>query len=739
MKKNESTDILNEILLKMIYDSSKTLNENVELLSEQGGGPYYNMYGDLVYTSTGNVVDAKKVYPNITDANKLPKKIPSSDMSKLNLAFSTKSLSSTIKTLPTTTYTPLTQRPGSRPQSDVLGPQGSFPKSLGVDRKNLEMQALAKKEEPLIRPKEFYYKLDNAKKLNFKKERERILKLSSTDKEKEFKEKNKPLYVKYKELSMVSPQSYVPTNTGDYEKELSQYTGKYLANQNEINKINKQLQYNLALYYPEKWENFYNSGTIDTILLLGKNIVDNIDDIQHFLDWVGLLPIIGDAVDLGNSAIYFSRALYEQNRNNTSKATDLAIEGALSLVAVIPLVGSPIKLALKELPFLKILKGGDEFFELLLKKIDDLPPGVRKVLLENLAVGIWKIGQLIDFLSKGLKKNKAVDFVLGTAITCLSNIKKALEFVLKKLGKQAIKWTGKIIDSPAGGTAFKFIRNLSKEACGNERQQGEWANQLIPESVPLLGGQNYGNAVCDLLSGFAWVSGPLGPLLSSTIEVQNAKEYYDDGEKARAALQVIFGLVPIGGLVGGGLIKAFSKETAEVLLRKNFAYKVAMWFEGSYGLKLTSQEVKAILTLNPVDLTNAKNYLKKLNSLVNWVYKNAKSLGLGENITSFLKGLVSKLLSIFDFVADFYLRLKVFLSAAKEIQPSLDKMESVEFEKDFMNKMDQSYSKYKDSITVSGDTIKVVKKSRVWKPGTKPKNSWEKTRDSISKIDIFPK
>lgn len=58
-----------------------------------------------------------------------------------------------------------------------------------------------------------------------------------------------------------------------------------------------------------------------------------IDIFQTVLDWLGFIPGYGDIIDVINAIIYFARGKW--------------IDGSLSLVAIIPVVGSGIKLGLK--------------------------------------------------------------------------------------------------------------------------------------------------------------------------------------------------------------------------------------------------------------------------------------------------------------------------------------------------------------------------------------------------------
>jgi hypothetical protein len=61
--------------------------------------------------------------------------------------------------------------------------------------------------------------------------------------------------------------------------------------------------------------------------------LETIDKIQTALDWLGFIPGYGDILDAINAIMYFARGMY--------------LDGALSLVAIIPVIGSGIKLGLK--------------------------------------------------------------------------------------------------------------------------------------------------------------------------------------------------------------------------------------------------------------------------------------------------------------------------------------------------------------------------------------------------------
>jgi hypothetical protein len=137
MKNQNPQDILNEILLRMRYNSSKTLSENKEIILEQGGY-YYTPAGQLVgYPGTNNSnIPAKEIYPNITN-NKYPQ---TADFGKIQTALAGRNINKIVSQMPK----PVPFNKPQIPQSDVLGPQGWYPRSLGVDKKTLEIAAKLK-------------------------------------------------------------------------------------------------------------------------------------------------------------------------------------------------------------------------------------------------------------------------------------------------------------------------------------------------------------------------------------------------------------------------------------------------------------------------------------------------------------------------------------------------------------------------------------------------------------------
>jgi hypothetical protein len=298
--------IIEDILLKMNYDLSKTLTENKEFINEQKTY-YYDSSGNLKtldgpYAIPQGGTPASKIYPNLK-----PGEYPNS------------TYLTGVKTKPAQLNNP------QIPQSDVLGPQGSYPKSLGVDRKSLESQSEINK---LPEPKEFTKKLSQTQLDQFIINRKRISNLPPSIKLKEFNSKNQ---LELAKQSMVSPQGFVPTNMDNYQQELSTYTQKYQKSQSDANTV---LNYNLALYYPEKWKE-RNDDSIDThVILFG--IAVGVFAIPLLLAAAGASAAVIAAAGLGAQIV--STAADTADAIVYLQEGDLEMAGLSAIFAILPFV-----------------------------------------------------------------------------------------------------------------------------------------------------------------------------------------------------------------------------------------------------------------------------------------------------------------------------------------------------------------------------------------------------------------
>ena len=226
----EKKILIEDILLKMNYDLSKTLTENKEIINEQKTY-YYDSSGYLKvlngpYPIPQGGTAASKVYPALK-----PGEYP-------NFNFS--SAGANAKPVPF-------NKP-QIPQSDVLGPQGSFPKSLGVDKKSMEMKA---EYDAIPEPKEYTKKLSKERYDEFISERKRISKLPPSLKWTEY---NKKLSEAFQEFR-------------NYDKNIDTY---YSAQQ----QYDSSSEYLTALYYPEQWkkDNVKGPDTHDVLLLVAVGV-----------------------------------------------------------------------------------------------------------------------------------------------------------------------------------------------------------------------------------------------------------------------------------------------------------------------------------------------------------------------------------------------------------------------------------------------------------------------------------
>ena len=123
MKENNPQDILKDILLRMRYDSSKTLSENKEIILEQGGY-YYTPAGQLVRlpgTNNSNI-PAKQIYPNITN-NEYPQR---ADSNKMQGALAGRNIGRIVSQMPKTT-----------PKPTMISPQNFVPTNMDNYKKEL--------------------------------------------------------------------------------------------------------------------------------------------------------------------------------------------------------------------------------------------------------------------------------------------------------------------------------------------------------------------------------------------------------------------------------------------------------------------------------------------------------------------------------------------------------------------------------------------------------------------------
>ena len=163
-----------------------------------------------------------------------------------------------------------------------------------------------------------------------------------------------------------------------------------------------------------------------------------IDTIQTVLDWLGLIPGIGDAIDAINAVIYFARGKY--------------LEGAFSLLAVIPVVGSVLALALKN--GFKLIKGAAKMIKGLFK--------LKNIKNAGKAIKSFKSGLLAGKVSpKMVKILGEWGPYMGKKIKGVSNLIKKIPGISTKFGKRVSGYFDEMANGlNIMGNAAKDIRKL---------------------------------------------------------------------------------------------------------------------------------------------------------------------------------------------------------------------------------------------------------------------------------------
>ncbi len=168
-----------------------------------------------------------------------------------------------------------------------------------------------------------------------------------------------------------------------------------------------------------------------------------VDTVQTVLDWAGLIPIIGDAIDIINAIIYAAREKY--------------FDAALSAIAVIPVAGSVLKLGIKNIgkPVAKFAKGlfkGSAASKLVatrnfwsaVQKAGVITPSSQRVLLRGL-------GDMGTYVTKTKKTAKQFNFDSPSFMRILDDVEAFFKNSSTTLGKST-----NAVYKKAGGAAAEF-------------------------------------------------------------------------------------------------------------------------------------------------------------------------------------------------------------------------------------------------------------------------------------------
>lgn len=186
-----------------------------------------------------------------------------------------------------------------------------------------------------------------------------------------------------------------------------------------------------------------------------------LDTFQTILDWAGLVPVIGDAVDAINAVIYFIRGKW--------------FEGLLSCIAIIPIIGSAIKLSIKG-----IYKAAR------LEKLIEL---VRNSFKTGNPEVLWK-----ELMTSGaIKPEQLKD--LGTGLESIAEVLKSSHSAIREIPLIDSRWIIRQLD-----TFETWMKNSSKSiddlAAASKRTGGKElyrAAETVTKDVGFI--RKFGNAL----------------------------------------------------------------------------------------------------------------------------------------------------------------------------------------------------------------------------------------------------
>jgi hypothetical protein len=248
-----------------------------------------------------------------------------------------------------------------------------------------------------------------------------------------------------------------------------------------------------------------------------------LDVIQTIGDWAGLIPGYGDIIDCINAIVYFIRGK--------------VFEGFLSLIAIIPVIGSVVKIGVKN--GLRALRVGNKVGLDAMGEIVSNPK-VREVLLEYLRKnGVAR--EAVKNFVKNIHKASAWKGILTSAIRILrwipgaSMVGDALSTMLKNYGgpfEAYIKATKRELDEiirllDLGGDATNLGAKASREAAEAETKA---AAEVVVDTSSMVGKELREQLIRNITSSIMKFAGQFDKFLYRLV----GKEWFDTLSRAMA-------------------------------------------------------------------------------------------------------------------------------------------------------------------------------------------------------------
>jgi hypothetical protein len=235
---------------------------------------------------------------------------------------------------------------------------------------------------------------------------------------------------------------------------------------------NKELQNLVTLLESRqdfrRFSGYYIDSTGNILSEEQINEQEWLDNVQSVLDWVGIIPVIGDAVDVINALIYFTRAGID------GEFMPNGLNGLITCIAIIPVVGSaisiPLKAAFKAIPVAaasKVIKelmqgSGEQAAKMFTKESAGASGAAAKeltslqsLLLKNkdkILSGTKKMKSLFNALAV-IPLTKVDDKLAAAGVKLIEKLEK----FLLTLSEQSVEAAGKM----AGDAATKTAKEAS--------------------------------------------------------------------------------------------------------------------------------------------------------------------------------------------------------------------------------------------------------------------------------------
>jgi hypothetical protein len=345
---------------------------------------------------------------------------------------------------------------------------------------------------------------------------------------------------------------------------------------------NIDIQAALVKFQKNKKETERRAAEKAKLKKIDSRAASGIDNLQTALDWLGFIPGFGDILDAINAIIYFARG-----KN---------FEGTLSLVAIIPALGSPIKASLRGAT---AAIGGTRAIEKMLRNAnvgsaDELVDfykmavdtgAISKVQLQQLAKKGDAVAALLTKGKKWMQNNPTASSVvtLGNERALYKQIDKASAALKRMVSEPADEAASTL--SKAGG---KFKQTTSKA--------GDWFKTTFNIGGNVITATGLTAAKNFLRKTFGFEGSKQMKLLKDAMDVKYLKKVSDD-PRLLAAMYKFTPLSP-GQIASLGLPPSFA----------------------NWGAKNVTRYLDGLKNTNPMKWKEVSSYIAKKSANANNFY-----------------------------------------------------------------------------------------------------------------------